>query len=42
VQDLMGICFMLVILKQFFLPNLKVAALLLSLTFVYGEHKDGR
>jgi hypothetical protein len=33
----MGVCFMLVILKQFFLPNLKVATLLLCLTFVYGE-----
>ena len=32
----MGVCFMLVILKQFFLPNLKVAATLLCLTFVYG------
>ncbi|PSC70351.1 signal peptide peptidase-like 3 [Micractinium conductrix] len=34
-QDLMGICFMLVILKQFSLPNLRVAATLLCLAFVY-------
>lgn len=32
----MGVCFMLVILKQFFLPNLKVASILLCLAFVYG------
>lgn len=37
-QDIMGVCFMLVILKQFFLPNLKVASILLCLAFVYGEH----
>ena len=30
-------CVMLVILKQFFLPNLKVASILLCLAFVYGE-----
>lgn len=36
-QDIMGVCFMLVILKQFFLPNLKVASILLCLAFVYGE-----
>ncbi|KAL4438186.1 hypothetical protein ABPG77_010547 [Micractinium sp. CCAP 211/92] len=34
-QDAMGVCFMLVILKQFFLPNLKVATILLCLAFVY-------
>lgn len=34
-QDIMGICFMLVILRQFFLPNLKVASILLCLAFVY-------
>jgi hypothetical protein len=33
----MGVCFMLVVLKQFFLPNLKVATILLCLAFVYGE-----
>jgi hypothetical protein len=33
----MGVCFMLVILKQFFLPNLKIASILLCLAFVYGE-----
>lgn len=32
----MGVCFMLTILKQFSLPNLKVASLLLCLAFVYG------
>lgn len=37
-QDIMGVCFMLVILKQFFLPNLKVASILLCLAFVYGAH----
>ena len=36
-QDTMGVCFMLVVLKQFFLPNLKVATILLCLAFVYGE-----
>lgn len=35
-------CFMLVILKQFFLPNLKVATTLLCLAFVYGERKAGQ
>ncbi|KAL4448488.1 hypothetical protein ABPG75_005707 [Micractinium tetrahymenae] len=34
-QDAMGVCFMVVILKQFFLPNLKVATILLCLAFVY-------
>ena len=36
-QDTMGVCFMLVVLKQFFLPNLNVATILLCLAFVYGE-----
>ena len=35
----MGVCFMLVILKQFYLPNLKVATLLLCLAFVYGARR---
>lgn len=38
----MGVCFMLVILKQFFLPNLKVATILLCLAFVYGGRARGR
>jgi hypothetical protein len=41
-QDIMGVCFMLVILKQFFLPNLKVATTLLCLAFVYGEREGGQ
>lgn len=40
-QDAMGVCFMLVILKQFFLPNLKVATILLCLAFVYGGRAAG-
>lgn len=35
----MGVCFMLVILKQFHLPNLRVATTLLCLAFVYGARR---